>query len=213
MPTIKEDKRFSALEDVIVDAYQKNTEANILKAQEDRTEHLIEAAIGKFYPQLALVMEAGHVEDTGGDTGIVRNAVAKLELTIPIFDGWLKSSVVDQRKAEQHEARANSLRFKRQLKQDLKTAYNNRLGAIEEAEAARQEIQSNEELDVLNRQRFKFGEGDIFITDLVEARERIFNGKVNKAQFESEIVTTHYRIQQILGEILPQFCETECEVQ
>ena len=66
--------------------------------------------------------------------------------------------------------------------------------------------------ECLNKQQFKYGEKDIFITDLVESRERVFNAKLNKIRAETEYVTSYYRIQQSLGEIVPEFCTKTCQI-
>jgi outer membrane protein TolC len=211
LPDIKKDKKFATIEKFLNQAFQNNTQISILEAQKQGTEHALEATIGRFYPQLDFIVEAGHLADRGGETGNVRNGVVKFELTLPIYEGGLRSALVSQRKAELREVKAKKMRYQRQLKQDLKVAYQNRLGALQEIETAKQEITSNTALEKLNKQQFKYGEKDIFITDLVESRERIFRGKTNKVRFEAEYVTSYYRIQQILGEIFQEFCTAECQ--
>jgi adhesin transport system outer membrane protein len=212
LPDIKKDKKFATIENFLGQAFKNNIQVLALNAEKEAAEHQLESVLGRYYPRLDFVVEAGHIEDRGGFTGNVRNGVVKLEMSIPIYDGGTRSALKRQRQAEIEEVAAKQLAFRRRLKQDLKTSYQNRLGAIEQIETAMREIESQLSLEKLNKQQFKYGEKDIFITDLVESRERIFNAKLNKIRAESEYINSYYRIQQSLGEIVPEFCPATCQV-
>jgi outer membrane protein TolC len=212
LPDIKQDKKFANIENFLEKAFKNNTQISALNAEKESAEHSLEAVLGRYYPRLDFVVEAGHIQDRGGLTGNVRNGIAKLEMTIPIYDGGIRSALKRQRKAEIEEVAAKQLAFQRRLKQDLKTSYQNRVGAVEQIATAVREIETQLALEKLNKQQFRYGEKDIFITDLVESRERVFNAKLNKIKAETEYITSYYRIQQSLGEIFPEFCTKTCQV-
>ncbi len=212
LPEIKKDTKFLAVEKILQQAFQKNTQVSALNSEKQAAEHQLEAVLGRYYPRLFFITEAGYVQDRGGRTGDIKNSIVKLEMTLPIYDGGLRSDLARQQRAQIEEVEAKQIAFKRRLTQELKTSCQNSVGAVDQIETAIREIKSQLALEQLNKQQFKYGEKDIFITDLVESRERVFNAKINKIKAETQYITSYYSIQRSLGALFQDFCKNKCTI-
>jgi adhesin transport system outer membrane protein len=210
LPTLPLEDTHVAEEELLAQALKKNTD--ILVNQEDLSaaRHEMEASKGQFYPNLSFVVDGGHAEDLGGETGVKRAASGKLELNYKIFDGGLRSATVQRQAGKIKELEARGDRIRRELKQNVSQGYNKLNSAAKEMNVAITEVKANTELERVYREQFKHGDGDVDVTNLVEARERIFTASVKKERLRNDVINASYTLKKLVGELLLPFCGKKC---
>ncbi len=210
LPTLPLEDTHIAEEELLAQALRKNTDILLNQAELAAARHEVEATKGQFYPNLSFVVDGGHAEDLGGETGVKRAASGKFELNYKIFDGGLRSATVQRQTGKVKEVEARGDRIRREIKQNISQGYNKLNGAAKEMKVAITEVKANTELERVYREQFKFGDGDVDVTNLVEARERIFTASVKKIRLRNDVINANYTLKKLVGELLLPFCGKKC---
>ena len=191
-------------DDIIARALTASTDIRIIGSDQQAAAHDLQAARGRFSPEVAVVLDGNHAEDVGGQSGIRNYGSAKLQLSYRLFDGGLRKATTEKQYARLREIEARIERVKRELTQKVTRDVNKQQTAIKDLKITESEIEANTELEELYRKQFT--QGDIDITNLVESQERIFSGYMKKYKLQSDIVNSTFSLMRSAAELLPRFC-------
>jgi adhesin transport system outer membrane protein len=210
LPTLPLEEMQIGEDELLTQALRKNTDILVNQSDLAAARHEVAASKGQFYPNLSFVVDGGHAEDLGGETGVKRAASGKFELNYKIFDGGLRSATVQRQTGKVKEVEARGDRIRRELKQNVSQGYNKLNSAAKEMTVAITEVKANTELERVYREQFKFGDGDVDVTNLVEARERIFTASVKKIRLRNDVINANYTLKRLVGDLLLPFCGKKC---
>lgn len=196
--------------DVLQKSLDNNSEIMVVKAELKAAQHDLQAAGGRFLPEVALVADGNHSDQLGGFTGSRDFASLKVQLSYKIFDGGQRDATEQKNYQKLKETQAKKDRLVREITQKVRNDLNKQQTALKELTIAENEIVANTELEKLYRKQFK--SGDIDITNLVESQERIYSARLKKLSLESDLVNVAFAILKDTSELLPKFCgdKTSC---
>ncbi len=211
VPNLPNEDLPADVDGVLKKATRNNTDILLNQADKEAASHELNSVKGQFRPNISFVVDGSQAEDLGGETGIKRAASGRVELNYKLFDGGLRSASVQRQMGKIKEVDARGDRIRRELKQNVMQAFNKLNSAAKEQAVAAREIEANAELERVYIAQFKHGDGDVDVTNLVEARERIFSSSVKKARLESDTINAYYALKQLVGELTTPFCGKVCK--
>jgi adhesin transport system outer membrane protein len=210
VPDMKQHETEVSDDTLLSKALRQNTDVLQNKADLTAARHELRTVTGQYYPNLNFVVDSGRAEDLGGTTGIKYVASGKVELNFKLYDGGLRSAGMQRQMGKIKEVEARGDKIQRELKQNVLQASNKLRSSAEQMAVAVQEINANTELERVYREQFRNGDGDVDVTNLVEARERIFTANVKKARLQSDTINADFALKKLVGELLLPFCGSKC---
>ncbi|NBO19561.1 MAG: hypothetical protein EBV03_10130, partial [Proteobacteria bacterium] len=141
-------------DDIIARALTASTDIRIIGSDQQAAAHDLQAARGRFSPEVAVVLDGNHAEDVGGQSGIRNYGSAKLQLSYRLFDGGLRKATTEKQYARLREIEARIERVKRELTQKVTRDVNKQQTAIKDLKITESEIEANTELEELYRKQF-----------------------------------------------------------
>jgi adhesin transport system outer membrane protein len=201
-PTVREmDKYYEA-------AHAANTNLQLNQSDRDALVHQRESAEGADYPTLSLQMEGFQTYDVGGPIGRVRGASAMMVMDYKLFDGFAHQSTADRIGSEITENDYQEAKLERDIRSDIRKAYNQILATKQDLRANRNEILASRKLQELYNKQFELGEGDII--NIVEGYERLHAAETKGLKLEADMVLNSYALLRQIGALKKsQFC-TSC---
>ena len=191
--------------------YKKMAETNntsfLVNAKERQAlEHELQGVNGRYMPTVNMIVEMSQSHDTGGEVGRDRSAVALLQLSYKIFDGYARDASKGRVNSQLQEIDYRRERTRRDIMQKLKLAYNQIIGLENEYRALLDETEANAELQALYKEQFELGEGDVIA--MVEGEERLFTSRTRLYRIESDITNNSYSLLRQIGHLDREgFCE------
>lgn len=173
-------------------ARKNNTQ--LLLNQSDRLAlgHELKKTKGKYLPTLALLVDYTQTNNVGGEIGKDDTARAMMQLNYALFDGFARDATKKRVQSQIVETEARREKMERDIEQKIKASYNQISALEDEYRIVTQEIKSNEELQVLYRDQFELGEGDII--NLVEGEERLYAAKSKQHQIDADMSYNSLRL-------------------
>ncbi|MFN7901588.1 MAG: TolC family protein [Holosporales bacterium] len=150
-------------------AEQNNFDLKIAKGEIEVLERRKRAEYGKSLPSLDALLDGDQSRDVGGDTGIVKSAAARLQLSYRLYDGGLNSAGQRKLLSQIRSARFD-LDIKRQdMLQSVRKGLSDLESLTEQIRLADKEYETHIKLYAAYERQFKLGELDlIVIADNVE---------------------------------------------
>lgn len=132
----------------------------------------------------------------GGGSDVRTNEYT-LRLTVPLFDGFLTSTVTEQA-AKRYLGRQDELELqRRQLERLTRAAYQGVMSGVARGEALRQSIVSLESARTLKDEGYKAGLGTVLA--LLDAERDLYAAKRDAAQARYEFLLNTLRLKQAVG--------------
>ncbi len=185
-------------------AVAQNTDMRLLASDKKAADHELNAAKSKFLPSVDVVADASHSNDLGGFTGVHRNASVQLQINYKLFDGGLRQATTSREQEKLRELTAKETRLSREIRQNVRKAYNRRQTVLEQMQVVKEEIKANSDLEALYRKQFE--QGELEFIQLVESQERIFAAQTKKIQLETDLVNVTFDLMRATSDLLPKFC-------
>lgn len=150
-------------------AEQNNFDLKIAKGEIEVLERRKRAEYGKSLPSLDALLDGDQSRDVGGDTGIVKSAAARLQLSYRLYDGGLNSAGQRKLLSQIRSARFD-LDIKRQdMLQSVRKGLSDLESLTEQIRLADKEYETHIKLYAAYERQFRLGELDlIVIADNVE---------------------------------------------
>jgi adhesin transport system outer membrane protein len=165
------------------------------------------AQLGRDLPTVTLQAEARKSDNDGGDTASSDLASVMLVANYSIFDGHAKKSTRKRIESQMRENTYRQSKLQREVKRDLRFAYNQLQAIKDEYLSAQEEIISSESLQALYQKQFELGEGDII--NLIEGEERLYAAKTRALRLEAEMIVNSYVLLRDAGLLEKEdFCVT-----
>ncbi len=147
----------------------------------------LQAEKSKYMPEVTFNLSADQSHNDGGRIGIERELSAEFRLRYKLFDGGKRDAAVERVKSQVKELGYKKEQILKDLRRDVKLAYNqidankNALGLTET------EIASNIAQTKLNEENFRLG--NINVIELIESDERLKDSylKKNKLLYEMQL--------------------------
>lgn len=155
-------------------------------------EHQLAAQRGRDVPSLNFVIDANQSHNSGGEAGLDRSAAAFIRLDYDLFDGGRRKHVKNRIKSEINELSIRHQRILKEIKKDIKLAYNQIRSNNETLRATEEEITSSMALKALNEENFKLG--TINIIELIESAERLNAARLKKVELTNDIYLNSYKL-------------------
>ena len=159
------------------------------------------------FPEVSFNMEADRSYNDGGPVGPQNELSAMFRLSYDLFDGGKKKAKINRVSSQLVELEYKKLQILKELRRNVKLAYN-QVSANQDAIALTdQEILSNKAQIRLNRENFRLG--TINVIELIESSERLKESEVNKNRLIHEKNRNAYELL-ILTNVLEKdyFCNT-----
>lgn len=189
------------------DIAQKNNTNFLLNTNERKAlEHEMAGVKGRYLPTVNMIVEMSQSHDTGGEVGRDRSAIALLQLSYKIFDGYARDASKGRVSSQLQEIDYRRERAERDIMQKIKLAYNQVRALESEYLALTEEIEANTELQALYKEQFELGEGDIIA--MIEGEERLFSSRTRAYKINTDIINNSYALLRQIGHLDRQgFCE------
>lgn len=155
-------------------------------------EHQLAAQRGRDVPTLNFVIDASDSHNNGGAIGLDRGAAAFIRLDYDLFDGGKRKQAKNRIKSEINELSIRHKRILKEIKKDIKLAYNQIRSNEDSLKATEEEIRSSMALKALNEENFKLG--TINIIELIESAERLNTARLKKVQLTNDIYMNSYKL-------------------
>lgn len=154
---------------------------------QDATRLRVEAQKGRFLPTLDFEFSSSLIDDEGGPTQQRDKVAAKLVLSYTLFSGGERRGGVSRAQAQLRELQAERIQLERDVFREIDQSYNNITASRLSLAAVSDEIDSNLELQRLNRENL--ARGTINIIELIDVEERLYNAQSRK----NEVVATLFQ--------------------
>lgn len=188
-------------------ATENNTNFLVNASDQKALEHQLNSVKGRYLPTVNMIVEMSQSHDTGGEVGQDRSAIALLQMSYKIFDGYARDASKGKVESQISETQYRRERVERDVMQKLKLAYNQIVALENEYSILQQEIDANTDLQALNTEQFELGEGDI--VSLIEGEERLFTSRTRQYEIDSKIVKNSYALLRQIGFLDKHgFCES-----
>ncbi len=188
-------------------AEENNTNFLMNASDKKALEHQLNSVNGRFLPTVNMIVEMSQSHDTGGDVGRDRSAIALLQVSYKIFDGYARDASKGKIESQLNEVDYRRERVRRDVMQKIKLAYNQILALENEHRTLQQEIEANTDLQALNTEQFELGEGDI--VSLIEGEERLFTSRTRQYEIDSKLIKNSYALLRQIGFLDKHgFCES-----
>lgn len=178
-------------------AEKNNTNFLINASDQKALEHQLNSVKGRYLPTVNMIVEMSQSHDSGGDVSRDRSAIALLQLSYKIFDGYARDASKRKIQSQISETEYRRERVERDVMQKLKLAYNQIAALENENRVLQSEIDANTELQALNTEQFELGEGDI--VSLIEGEERLFTSRTRQYEIDSKIIKNSYTLLRQIG--------------
>ncbi len=188
-------------------ATENNTNFLINATDQKALEHQLNSVNGRYLPTVNMIVEMSQSHDTGGEVGQDRSAIALLQVSYKIFDGYARDASKGKVQSQISETQYRRERVERDVMQKLKLSYNQIVALENEYRTLQQEIDANTDLQALNTEQFELGEGDI--VSLIEGEERLFTSRTRQYEIDSRIIKNSYALLRQIGFLDKHgFCES-----
>lgn len=189
------------------DLAEKNNTNFLINATDRKAlEHELEGVKGRYLPTVNMIVEMSQSHDSGGEVGRDRSAIALLQLSYKIFDGYARDASKGRVTSQLSEIDFRRQRAERDIMQKIKLAYNQITALEAEHHALLQEIEANTELQALYKEQFELGEGDVIA--MIEGEERLFTSRTRLYKIDTDIINNSYALLRQIGYLDQQgFCE------
>ncbi|MCB1580371.1 MAG: TolC family protein [Rhodospirillales bacterium] len=167
----------------------------------------LKAEKGKYMPEVRFNLLADQSHNDGGRIGRQTELSAKFRLNYKLFDGGKRDAAVKRIRGQVSELNYKKEQIVKELKKEVKLAYN-QVDANKTALALTDiEISSNIGQTRLNEENFKLG--NINVIELIESNERLKDAYLKKNKLNYEMHLNAYSLL-VLTNILQKeyFCET-----
>ena len=193
------------LDDYVALAEKNNHNLLLNDSDKKALAHELEKTKGQYLPTLGLLMNVTEANDVGGKVGSDRGAAAMLQVNYKIFDGHARKATKDRVQSQISEANHQTQRLQRDIRQQLKLAYNQIQSLEKEYGMVKEEEKTNSELQALYRDQFEFGEGDII--NLIEGEENLYASQIRQKSIEADIVINSMQLVRQIGSLkLKEVC-------
>lgn len=194
-----------------IDQYKKLAEKNntnfLINASDRKAlEHELAGIEGRYLPTVNMIVEMSQSHDSGGEVGRDRSAIALLQLSYKIFDGYARDASKGRVTSQLNEIDYRRQRTERDIMQRIKLSYNQITALEAEYRALMQEIEANTELQALYKEQFELGEGDVI--SMIEGEERLFVSRTRLYKIDTDIINNSYALLRQIGYLDREgFCE------
>jgi outer membrane protein TolC len=187
-------------EDVLAKAISLRPELLRAQALAKAAADKVNIAKGEQRPQVNFLARAQ--ETAGGNWKGYDDAQIGIQLTIPLFDGWIRKNRVAQANLERRKSELLIEETTNELASDVEQAH----GAVTESrarlEVAKQGESEAEEALRIETARYQAGESTI--TDLLGADAALWSARVNRLQAGYDATASQARLLRAIGELSPE---------
>ena len=174
---------------------QAESNDNALKAAElglKQKGQEVEAAQGVFMPRVHLELAAGRSENTGGYTQSYNDLSAMLGMDLNLFNGGTDQENLRQARHEESKARQDVERVRREVVEDVETAYNFYKATWELIPILKESVNKNAEVVAGYADQFRMGRRSLL--DLVSAQKALFNSQQVYLNGQTAHTFSYYRL-------------------
>jgi outer membrane protein TolC len=169
------------------------------EAEESAAADRVRIAEGERRPQVSLV---GRVQESaGGDWKGYDDGRIGVQLSVPLFDGGIRRSRVDQARAERERNRLLLREALNQASVEIRQSYGGLSEARSRLVVARQGEQ--EAQAALRIEQLRFHNGESTASDLLGAETALWSAVVSRLQAGYDITTHQARLLRSIGELTP----------
>lgn len=167
----------------------------------------LKAAKRASYPTVNFLVTGEQTFNDSGETEMKDNVEGMLQVNYRLFDGHERKEQVNLVRAQIKELEVNQEKILKDLRREIKLAYNQITATQESIKQAQKEIAASEALQNLNRENFD--QGSISIIELIEGEERLNFARNKLHTLSSSLYLDTYRLLITAG-ILEKgfFCDT-----
>ncbi len=184
------------MEDLVNEALKARPEYESLRQQAAATDAQVHAARANYYPILGA---QGLVNANGTDTaaGPFYDFAAQLNLTVPIFNGFLTRRTVEENEAQARGAQAQLDALALGIRSDLTNAVLTVRASVEAVEAADAAQRAAEKQLAMAEGRYRNGVGTII--ELVDAQTKANAARAQRVQAEYTLAAGRAALARSLG--------------
>lgn len=185
----------------------KNSKVLASVTEIDAMEHLLDAEKGKYFPTVTFNALASQKHNDGGPIGSEREISGMFRMNYQIFDGFKRKAAKSRIESQIEELDQKRLQILKEVRRDVKLAYNQVQANDYALALTEQEIESNIAQKKLNEENFKSGE--INVIELIESAERLKDAYLKKEKLNYEMHFNAYKLLVFTGVLEREFfCET-----
>ncbi len=186
------DPTLRRLEKYFGTAYAENSSLMLNRSDLEALKHEKRAQEGRSLPSISLQGEARRSDNQGGKDDAANYGAVMLVMSYNLFDGHARSLAEKRIESQIRENQYLQSKLQRDIKRDLRFAYNQLLAVKEEYANTQDEIISSQSLQSLYKKQFELGEGDII--NLIEGEERLQAAVIKSLRLETEMIVNSYNL-------------------
>ena len=152
----------------------------------------VEAAQGAFMPRVNLELAAGRSENTGGYTQSYNDLSAMLNMDLNLFNGGTDQENLRQARHEESKARQDVERVRREVIEDVETAFNFYKTTWELIPILKESVDKNAEVVTGYADQFRMGRRSLL--DLVSAQKALFSSQQVYLNGQMAHTFSYYRL-------------------
>lgn len=186
---------------------ERNSKVLASEAEIEAMEYVLESEKGKYFPTVTLNAEVDQSHNDSGPVGRDREISAMLRMNYTIFDGFKRKAAMKRINGQVSELSYKRAQIIKEMRRDVKLAYNQVQANIQALKLTDIEIESNIAQKQLNEQNFK--SGNINVIELIESAERLKDAYVKKQKLLYDMHFNSYKLLVLTGVIEEEFfCES-----
>jgi adhesin transport system outer membrane protein len=186
------DPTLRKLENYFGTAYADNSNLMLNRSDLEALKHEKRAQEGRSLPSVSLQGEARRSDNQGGKDDAANYGAVMLVMSYNLFDGHARALAEKRIESQIRENQYRQSKLQRDIKRDLRFAYNQLLAIKEEYTNTQDEITSSQSLQSLYKKQFELGEGDII--NLIEGEERLHAAQIKGLRLETEMIVNSYNL-------------------
>lgn len=180
------------LDKLIVDALKSRSDYKSLEVTVDNAQSLIDARWAAHLPVLTNSITYGFRGNTISDMFENRNLSVSLNLSIPIFNGWITTNQIEQAIIQKKSAEVDLGDLARSIKRDLQKTFLDLQTAGKRVEVSRKNVVAAEETRKIEEEKYKLGATTLLNvlianSDLLDAQTQYVNSRFDLLTLEEKL--------------------------